>query len=57
VGYETYIPSDRLKPFIRSFAIQEVAEEFRNLPGTGTILVFFKEAGAAPFFRQPLRKK
>lgn len=29
---------------------------FRNLPGTGTILVFFKEAGAAPFFRQPLHE-
>jgi AraC-like DNA-binding protein len=102
VEYETYIPSDALKPFIRSFAIQEVAEEatykvlpdtavvigfqfkgrlfrvkdgnsialdtsgisgladhhrsFRNLPGTGTILVFFKEAGAAPFFRQPLHE-
>jgi AraC-like DNA-binding protein len=100
--YETYIPSDPLKPFIRSFAIQEVAEEatykvlpdtgvvigfqykgrlfqvndgnsvaldtsgisgladhhrsFRNLPGTGTILVFFKEAGVAPFFRQPLHE-
>jgi AraC-like DNA-binding protein len=100
--YETYIPSDLLKPFIRLFAIQEVAEEatykvfpdtgvvigfqykgrlfrvddgisialgtsgisglvdhhrsFRNLPGTGTILVFFKEAGAAPFFRQPLHE-
>lgn len=100
--YENYIPSDPLKPFIRLFAIQEVAEEatykvlpdtavvigfqykgrlfrvndgnaialdtsgisgladhhrsFRNLPGTGTILVFFKEAGAAPFFRQPLHE-
>jgi AraC-like DNA-binding protein len=29
---------------------------FRNLPDTGTILVFFKEAGAAPFFRQPLHE-
>lgn len=29
---------------------------FRNLSGTGTILVFFKEAGAAPFFRQPLHE-
>ncbi|HVV06742.1 MAG TPA: helix-turn-helix domain-containing protein [Puia sp.] len=100
--YETYIPSDPLKPFIRSFAIQEVAAEatymvlpdtgvvigfqykgrlfrvedgnptplsisgisgladhsraFRNLPGTGTILVFFKEAGVVPFFRQPLHE-
>lgn len=102
LGYETYIPSDPLKPFIRSFAIQEVEEEavykvlpdtgivigfqykgrlfrvdgdnsvaldtsgisgladhhrsFRNLPGTSTILVFFKEAGTAPFFRQPLHE-
>ena len=29
---------------------------FRNLSGTGTVLVFFKEAGAAPFFRQPLHE-
>jgi AraC-like DNA-binding protein len=29
---------------------------FRNLPGTGTVLVFFKEAGATPFFRQPLHE-
>lgn len=29
---------------------------FRNLSGTGTILVFFKEAGTAPFFRQPLHE-
>jgi len=100
--YETYIPSDPLKPYIRSFAIQETAAEatyrvlpdtgivvgfqykgrlfridegtpsaldtsglsgladhsrtFRNLSGTGTILVFFKEAGAAAFFRQPLHE-
>lgn len=100
--YETYIPADRLKPFIRSFVIQEAAGEaayrvlpdtgvvmgfqykgrlfrvdegnptaldisgisgladrsrsFRHLPGTGTILVFFKEAGAVPFFRQPLHE-
>lgn len=102
MGYETYIPSDPLIPFIRSFAIQEGAEEatykvlpdtsvvigfqyrgrlfrvednnptalaisgisgladhsrtFRNLSGTGTILVFFKEAGVTPFFRQPLHE-
>jgi len=100
--YETYIPTDALKPFIRSFAIQEAASDltysilpdtgivigfqyqgrlfrvddksmivldiagisgladcrrtFQNLPGTSTILVFFKEAGAVPFFRQPLHE-
>jgi AraC-like DNA-binding protein len=97
-----YIPSDPLKPFIRSYAIQEVVTEetyrvlpdtgivigfqfkgrlfhvrdgeaaaldtsgvsgladqsrtFRNLAGTGTILVFFKPGGAAPFFSQPLHE-
>jgi AraC-like DNA-binding protein len=100
--YETYIPSDPLKPYIRSFAIQEAATEstydvlpdtgivigfqykgrlfrvdagnatpldttgisgladhrrtFHNLAGTATILAFFKEGGAAPFFRQPLHE-
>jgi AraC-like DNA-binding protein len=100
--FETYIPCDQLKPFVRSFVIQETAEattykvlpdtglvigfqykgrlfhvdkanataldisgvsglsdssrNFHNLPGTGTILVFFKEAGAVPFFRQPLHE-
>jgi AraC-like DNA-binding protein len=94
--------NDALKPFIKSFAIQEMAEEgeykvlpdtgvvigfqykgglfrvddgqstaltisgisgladrsriFRNQAGTGTILVFFKEAGAAAFFREPLHE-
>lgn len=28
--------------------------QFKNDANTGTILVFFKEGGAAPFFRQPL---
>jgi hypothetical protein len=102
VEYETYIPSDPLKPFIRSFAVQDTPAEgkykilpdtgivigfqfkgrlfrvendtphalassgisgladhsrtFGNVAGTGTILVFFKEAGAAPFFRQPLHE-
>lgn len=100
--FETYIPSDILKPFIKSFAIQETADEkayrvlpdtglvlgfqykgrlsridnqleitlsisgvsglsdhsktFKNFPGTGTVLVFFREAGAAPFFQQPLHE-
>jgi AraC-like DNA-binding protein len=102
VEYESYIPSDPLKPYIRLFAVQEVAEAstykilpdtdivigfqykgrlfrmengnpaaldtsgisglvdhsrtFRNLAGTGTILVFFKEAGVVPFFRQPMHE-
>jgi AraC-like DNA-binding protein len=29
---------------------------FRNAPDIGTVLVFFKEAGATPFFRQPLHE-
>ncbi|MCF8248019.1 MAG: helix-turn-helix domain-containing protein [Saprospiraceae bacterium] len=29
---------------------------FKNAPSTGSVLVYFKEAGAAPFFRQPLHE-
>ena len=29
---------------------------FKNSPDIGTILVFFKEAGATPFFKQPLHE-
>jgi AraC-like DNA-binding protein len=29
---------------------------FKNSPDTGTILAFFKEAGATPFFKQPLHE-
>ena len=100
--FETHIPSDVLKPFIKSFAIQEVNKEttydvlpdtglvigfqykgqlarihngaeiplnisgvsgltdhhstFRNSPDIGTVLVFFKEAGAHQFFKQPLHE-
>lgn len=100
--FDTYIPCDILKPFIKSFAIQETSEAstykvlpdtglvigfqykgqlsrlhnetetplsisgvsglsdnsriFRNSPNIGTVLVFFKEAGAATFFRQPLHE-
>jgi AraC-like DNA-binding protein len=100
--FETYIPCDILKPFIKSFAVQETTEQntykglpdtglvigfqykgklsrlqngqetalsisgvsgladysrtFRNSPDIGTVLIFFKEAGATPFFRQPLHE-
>jgi AraC-like DNA-binding protein len=100
--YDNYIPSDILKPFVRSLAVQETAEEttynvlpdtglvigfqfkgrlsrlqdgletplsvsgvsgladhsriFKNTPSIGTVLVFFKEAGATQFFRQPLHE-
>lgn len=99
---ETYIPCDLLKPYIKSYVIQEKTDEevYKVLPDTGlvigfqfkgrlsyfnenkeiplsrsgitglrdnyrifkssgdigTILVLFKEAGAAPFFRQPLHE-
>jgi hypothetical protein len=99
---DTYIPCDALKPFIKSFVIQETPEAmtynvlpgtgvvlgfqykghlsrmengvatplsisgvsgladhsktFRNSPDTGSILVFFKETGAAPFLKQPLHE-
>lgn len=98
----TYIPCDALKPFIKTFVIQETpgkntykvlpdtgvvigfqyrgrlsrienetetllsisgvsgladhSRTFRNIPGTGSVLVFFKETGAAPFLKQPLHE-
>lgn len=100
--YDNYIPSDILKPFVKSFAVQETDQEstynvlpdtglvvgfqfkgrlsrlkdgveiplsvsgvsgladhrrtFKNSPDIGTVLVFFKEAGAAQFFKQPLHE-
>jgi AraC-like DNA-binding protein len=100
--HENYIPSDILKPFVKSLAIQETDNEstynvlpdiglvigfqfkgrlsrlqdgkeivlsvsgvsgladhnraFKNTAGIGTVLVFFKEAGATQFFRQPLHE-
>lgn len=32
------------------------AKTFKNSPGIGTVLVLFKDGGAAPFFRQPLHE-
>lgn len=100
--FDTYIPCDILKPFVKSFAVQETSKQdtykvlpdtglvigfqykgklsrlqndveiplsisgvsgladhgrtFKNSLDTGTILIFFKEAGATPFFRQPLHE-
>jgi len=100
--FNTYIPCDILKPFVKSFAVQETTEEntykvlpdtglvigfqykgklsrlqnetetplsisgvsgladhsrtFKNSPDIGTVLIFFKEAGATQFFRQPLHE-
>lgn len=100
--FETYIPCDVLKPFVKSFVVQEIREEsvykvlpdtgvvigfqykgrlarlrgetetalsvsgisgladqhriFKNSSDIGTVLVFFKEAGAAQFFRHPLHE-
>ena len=100
--YETYIPCDTLKPFIKALAISESQQEstykvlpdtglvigfqyagrlahidgltevtlatsgitglqdtfriFKNSPATGSVLVFFHEAGAAAFFRQPIHE-
>jgi len=99
---DTYIPCDILKPFVKSFAVQETTTEstykilpdtslvigfqyrgrlsrlqnntetplsisgvsgladhsriFKNSPDIGTVLIFFKEAGAIQFFRQPLHE-
>ena len=100
--FDTYIPCDLLKPFVKSFAIQKNKEEntykvlpdtglvigfqykgrlssvqkgqenplsisgisgladhsrtFKNTADIGTVLVFFREAGAPAFFRQPLHE-
>lgn len=100
--FQTYIPCDVLKPYIKSFVISEMKEEntykvlpdtamvigfqykgsllhvkdnssiklsssgitglldgyriFKNSPDIGTVLVYFKEGGAAPFFREPLHE-
>lgn len=100
--FDTYIPRDILKPFVKSFAVQETSKQdvykvlpdtglvigfqykgklarlqndvemplsisgvsgladhsrtFKNSPDIGTVLIFFKEAGATPFFRQPLHE-
>ena len=100
--FQIYIPCDVLKLYVKSFAIEEAAQErtykvlpgtglvigfqykgrlsrmdgenkiplsasgitglsdrfkvFKNAQDTGTILVFFKEAGASPFFKQPLHE-
>jgi AraC-like DNA-binding protein len=100
--FDTYIPCDILKPFVKLFAVQETTQEntykvlpdtglvigfqykgrlsriqngqetslsisgvsgladhsrtFKNSPDIGTVLVFFKDAGATQFFRQPLHE-
>jgi AraC-like DNA-binding protein len=100
--HQAYIPGDILKPFIKSFVIDETDGEreykvlpdtgivigfqyrgglsflkdgneialsksgitgirdsyriFKNPENTGTVLVFFKEAGASAFFKQPLHE-
>lgn len=100
--FDTYIPCDLLKPFVKALVIQEItgtseykvlpdtglvigfqykgrlsriqnnaetplsisgvsgladhSKIFKNAPNIGTVLVFFKEAGATPFFRQPLHE-
>lgn len=100
--FQTYIPCDVLKPYIKSLVISEMKEEntykvlpdtgmvigfqykgnllhvknhssiklsssgitglidtyriFRNSPDIGTVLVYFKEGGAVPFFKEPLHE-
>jgi AraC-like DNA-binding protein len=36
--------------------LADYSRTFKNSPGTGTVLIFFKEAGATPFFKQPLHE-
>ena len=40
--FDTYIPCDALKPFVRSFAIQETRDEstYKVLPDTGVVIGF-----------------
>lgn len=55
MSFETYIPCDTLKPYVRSLAISESekAETYKVLPGTGLVMGFqfsgllaYTEAGA-----------
>ncbi len=100
--FDTYIPCDILKPYVKAFVISENTDGstykvlpdtglvigfqysgqlshlegnkrvplnasgltgihdtyriFQNSAGTGTILVYFKEGGAASFFKQPIHE-
>jgi len=100
--FDTYIPCDALKPFVKSFAISETEDAqtykvlpdtglvigfqyqgklsylendseiplanagitglrdryrlFRNSANVGTVLVFFAEGGASPFFNIPIHE-
>jgi AraC-like DNA-binding protein len=36
--------------------LSDHSRTFRNSPDIGTVFIFFKEAGATPFFRQPLHE-
>ncbi|HTB52320.1 MAG TPA: helix-turn-helix transcriptional regulator [Ferruginibacter sp.] len=100
--FDTYIPGDILKPYIKTFAISEAEEEnvykvlpdtglvigfqykgklsyfngeeqiklnsaglsglndryriFKNDANTGTLLVYFRETGAATFFKHPIHE-
>lgn len=100
--FDTYLPCDALKPYVKSFVISENSDEstykvlpdtgvvigfqykghlsqlnngtqtpldssgltglhdrfriFSNSSDTGTVLVYFKETGAVPFFRQPIHE-
>ncbi len=100
--FDTYLPCDALKPYVKSFVISENSDEstYKVLPDTGlvigfqykgrlsqlkndskipldssgltglhdsfriftnssdtsSVLVYFKEAGAAPFFKQPIHE-
>lgn len=100
--FDSYIPSEALKPYVRELIISEATEEktykvipdtglvigfqykgrltqlmpggekslsasgvtglldnyrlFRNAPDTGTVLVYFRETGAAAFFKEPLHE-
>ncbi len=100
--FDTYLPCDALKPYVKAFAISESPETstykvlpdtglvigfqykgrlsqlkndskipldssgltglhdsfriFTNSSDTGSVLVYFKEAGAAPFFKQPIHE-
>lgn len=100
--FDTYLPCDTLKPFVKAFVISESSKEstykvlpdtglvigfqykgrlsqlknesripldssgltglhdsfriFTNSADTGSVLVYFKEAGAVPFFSQPIHE-
>src|ERR1700722_9499718 len=57
-GKLSYLDKENEMPLSNSgiTGLRDSYRVFKNSKDTGTVLVFFKEAGAASFFRQPLHE-